>query len=159
VLSGFSKASRNNVTLSVGATVGINFALSPGAVTETVQVTGSPPDIQTEKADISSVVDEETLKSLPLISRNVLGLITLQPGITGVPSDTGNDIFVAEQGLGLNASGTRESANNAMVDGVTISNNAWGGTVLLVPNAEAVQEFEVIANTPRLSSGAIVVRP
>jgi hypothetical protein len=157
-LQGFRTATQTDLTLSVGATLGVNVTMSASTVEETVQVTGVAPDIQTEKADLSAVVEKKKIEDLPLVGRNVLSLVALQPGINGIPSTA--DIFATEQGLGLTANGVRETANNASIDGASINNGPWGGTVLLVPNVEAVQEFQVIANNPSAeygrNSGAMV---
>jgi hypothetical protein len=141
----FKKATQKDVTLSVSATLGINFRLDPGGVQETVEVTTVAPDIQTERADVSAVIDQKKVNDLPLVSRNVFQLVALQPGVV---ADRGNqtDFLAAEQGMGVNASGLRGSANNATVDGASVNNGPWGGTVLIVPNAESVQEFRVISN-------------
>jgi len=157
-LHGFRTATQTDVRLSVGATLGVNFTLNAGSVEETVQVRAVAPDIQTEKAELSSVVEQKKIVDLPLVGRNVLSLAALQPGINGIPSSA--DIFVPEQGLGLTANGVRETGNNASIDGASVNNGPWGGTMVLVPNVEAVQEFQVIANNPSAeygrNSGAMV---
>jgi hypothetical protein len=157
-LQGFRSSTQTDLTLSVGATLGVNFTLNTGTVEETIQVTAVAPDIQTEKADVSAVVEQKKIVDLPLVGRNVLSLAALQPGINGIPNT--NDFLVAEQGLGLTANGVRDSANNASIDGASINNGPWGGTMILVPNVEAVQEFQVIANNPSAeygrNSGAMV---
>lgn len=150
-LEGFRKAVRSDVILSVGSVVGFNATLETGAVAETIEVVGVSPDIQTEKADVSAVVELKKITDLPLVSRNPLALSALQPGVVGLPSTA--DLFVTEQGLGINANGQRESGNNAMVDGITISGGPWGGSMLVVPNVEAVQEFQIIANNPSAEYG------
>ena len=150
-LQGFRTAAQNDVTLSVGATLGVNFSMQTGAIEERIEVTGSVPDIQTERAEVSSVVEQKKINDLPLVGRNVLSLAAFQPGINGIPSAT--DFLTAEQGLGLTANGVRESGNFATVDGASINNGPWGGTMLIVPNVEAVQEFQVIANNPSAEYG------
>ena len=150
-LQGFRTTAQTDLILSVGATLGVNFAMQTGTLEETIQVAAVAPDIQTEKADISSVVEQKKIVDLPLVGRNVLSLAALQPGINGIPSTA--DFLVAEQGLGVTANGVRETGNNAMVDGASINNGPWGGTMLIVPNVEAVQEFQVIANNPSAEYG------
>ena len=150
-LSGFGRAARSDVVVSIGAAVGLNIALAATGVTETVQVSGVSPDIQTEKADLSSVVERQRIVDLPIAGRNPLTLATLQPGILGLPG--GTDFLAQEQGMGFNASGQRSGANNAMVDGLSINGGPWSGTVLIVPNTEAVQEFQVVANNPSADFG------
>ena len=150
-LSGLGRGARNDVVVSVGASVGLNMTLSPAGVSETVQVLGVSPDIQTEKADLSSVVERQRIVDLPIAGRNPLTLATLQPGILGLPG--GTDFLAQEQGMGFNASGQRSGANNAMVDGLSINGGPWSGSVLIVPNTEAVQEFQVVANNPSAEFG------
>jgi len=150
-LQGFRPAAQNDVVVSVGATRGVNFTLQTGGLEERVEVTGTTPDIQTEKAEISAVVEQKKINDLPLVGRNVLALAALQPGINGIPSTA--DFLSAEQGMGVTANGVRESGNSASVDGASINNGPWGGTVLIVPNVEAVQEYQVIANNPSAEVG------
>jgi hypothetical protein len=150
-LAGFNKATRADVILSVGATLGVNLTLAPGNLTETVQVMAVSPDISTEKAEVSSIVERQRIVDLPIAGRNPLTLATLQPGVLGLPGAT--DFLAQEQGMGFNASGQRTGANSAMVDGLSINGGPWSGTVLIVPNTEAVQEFQVVANNPSAEYG------
>jgi carboxypeptidase family protein len=150
-LSGFGQSGRSDVVVSVGASVGVNLTMSTSGVTETVQVRGVSPDIQTEKGDLSSVVERQRIVDLPIAGRNPLTLATLQPGVLGLPG--GTDFLAQEQGMGFNASGQRTGANNAMVDGLSINGGPWSGTVLIVPNTEAVQEFQIVANNPSAEFG------
>ena len=150
-LQSFRRATRTDVVLSTGATQGINFTMQPGAVEETIEVRGSAPDIQTERAEVSSIVEQKKITDLPLVGRNVLSLTALQPGISGIPSSA--DFLSPEQGLGVTANGVRGSGNSATLDGANITGGPWGGTVLLVPNVEAVQEFQVISNNPSAEYG------
>ena len=150
-LSGFTRTVREPVILEVGASIGLPFVLRAGDVAEQVDVTSAPALIQSERADISGVVERKRIEDLPLVSRNPLALTALQPGVTGIP--TRNDFLQPEQGLGINASGMRGGANSAYVDGLSINANPHAGTVLLVPNVEAVQEFQVITNNPSAEHG------
>ena len=93
-LSGFRAATQTDLVVSVGATLGVNFTMQTGSLTETVTVSGVPPDIQTEKADISAVVEQKKINDLPLVGRNVLSLAALQPGINGIP---GTQDFLAPE--------------------------------------------------------------
>lgn len=157
-LDGFRGSTRNEVIVSVASTVGANFSLQPGNISESVDVTAGAPDIQTDRADVSAVVEQKKITDLPLVGRNVMSLVSLQPGVMGIPGT--QDFLAAEQGLGVSANGVRQSGNNASVDGASLNNGPWGGTMLVVPNVEAVQEFRVITNNPSAeygrNSGAMV---
>jgi hypothetical protein len=69
-LQSFRRATRTDVVVSTGATLGINFTMQPGSVEETVEVVGTPPDIQTERAEVSSIVEQKKITDLPLVGRN-----------------------------------------------------------------------------------------
>ena len=122
-LSGFRSATQTDLVVSVGATVGVNFTMQAGNLTETLTVSGVAPDIQTEKADISAVVEQKKINDLPLVGRNVLSLAALQPGINGIPGT--QDFLAPEQGMGVTANGVRESGNSATIGGGE-SNTASG---------------------------------
>ena len=49
--SGFKKETRKDITLQVNSSTRIDVQLTPGNVTETVEVTGAPPLLQTDRAD------------------------------------------------------------------------------------------------------------
>jgi len=150
-LMGFRRVVQRDIILPVGSTVGLNITMLAGEVAELVEVVGQASEIQTEKADISAVVERKKVEDLPLVGRNPLALATLQPGVVGRPGST--DFLAPEQGIGVNANGQRGSGNSATVDGVSIDGGPWGGTVLIVPNVEAVQEFQVIANNQSAEYG------
>src|SRR5262249_24341997 len=118
---------------------------------EMVTVLGTATEIQTQKADVSAVVELKKVLELPLVARNPLALSALQPGVVGLPSTS--NLFVTAQGLGINANGQRDSGNNAIVDGITISGGPWGGSMLVVPSVEAVEEFQIIANNASAEFG------
>ncbi len=150
-MQGFGTAVRRNVLLPVGGSVRLDIQLQPGTLQEIVDVVASVADLQAERAVITAVVEEKKVSDLPLQFRNVFQLAALQPGITGLAS--GADFLVAEYGHGLNASGLRASAHHATLDGATISGVPWGGTVLIIPNPESVEEFQVVANNPSAEYG------
>src|SRR5579872_3889107 len=49
--SGFKKESRTGVVVEVNSSARIDVRLQPGALTETIEVTGAPPALQTDRAD------------------------------------------------------------------------------------------------------------
>ena len=77
---------QSGITLTVGAQQTLNITLKPGAVTETVQVTSAPPDVQTSSSAISSTVDSKTVRELPLNGRDWTSLATLEPGVVNIPN-------------------------------------------------------------------------
>src|SRR5215475_13948122 len=63
---GFKKQVRSGVVLEVGAVTEVDFALQVGELTETVEVTGLTPTLQTEEASVGNVVTGQELARLPV---------------------------------------------------------------------------------------------
>ena len=51
------------------------------------------------------------------------------------------------------ADGQRVSANDYMLDGVSVNSLEWGGAAVITPNPEAVQEITVTSNTYSAQDG------
>jgi outer membrane receptor protein involved in Fe transport len=148
---GFATTVQKGITLTVGAQQGLNLTLKPGQVKEQVEVTSTPPDVQTTTSTISSTVDSKTVRELPLNGRDWASLATLEPGVTQVPNQatTSFNANKGNRGFGnqLTDSGHRPNENNYRLNGISIndySNAAPGGPTGLNLGVDAVQEFSVI---------------
>lgn len=88
---GFKGAVLSDIELTVNQRVRLEIALAVGQVTERVTVEGAVPLVNTENAEISSVVDARRIQEFPLNGRNFMELATLTTGITeGVDSNAKN---------------------------------------------------------------------
>ncbi len=148
---GFTKVVQKGITLTVGAQQALNLSLKPGQVSQVVEVTSAPPDVETTTSTVSSTVDSKTVRELPLNGRDWASLATLEPGVTSVPNQA-TDSFNANKGnrgFGnqMTDSGHRPNENNYRLNGISIndySNSAPGGPTGLNLGVDAVQEFSVI---------------
>ena len=61
---GFSKVVQKGITLTVGAQQSLSLSLKPGKVTEVINVTDTPPDVQTTTTAVSST-DPPTRSASP----------------------------------------------------------------------------------------------
>ncbi|HLJ85393.1 MAG TPA: carboxypeptidase regulatory-like domain-containing protein [Candidatus Angelobacter sp.] len=150
---GFSTVEQENIVLETTQTRNVNVTLHVGATSTRITVTAAPPPVNTTQARVSSLISPRQVEDLPLVGRNVYDLVVLTPGVTGLPSGGGqayaqatNDIFNAEFGVNLNASGQRAEANNFLVDGANVNGTPRGGVTNLTPNADSVQEVKVLVN-------------
>src|SRR5216683_381799 len=138
-LMGFRKVSRT-VEVHVGDRLGVDAALEPGAVSETVQVTAETPLLDVTSGSAGQVIDERRIALLPLADGNPFVLARFAAGITyngdlkfSRPFDNGGTSgFVADGGPG---------ANEFTIDGSP--NEASGKRVAYVPPSDLVQEFKV----------------
>ncbi len=142
---GFSNAEAKNLSILVGTTATQNFTLTPGAVSETVEVTATAPLMDQTKTDVSTNITPEQITDLPLIGRDIADLAYLSPGVKAADSydPTKNRYAI----LSVNGHGGRNV--NVTVNGIDNKDNTVGGPVMQLP-AEAVQEFQI--STQRFSA-------
>ena len=77
---GFKTQIRDGVILQVSDVVEVDFVMELGDVTETIEVTGAAPIMQTQEASVGNVVNTRELERLPVNQRNFTRLILLMPG-------------------------------------------------------------------------------
>ena len=143
VYKGFQRVDQKHVTVQVQQQVVVNLTLPPGQVTQTVEVTGAPPALQTTNASVGQVIGARSVNDLPLNGRNFTFLAQLSAGVNvGQPDGRSLD----DHG-NFSANGTRPAQNNYLLDGM--DNNADlvdflnGTSYVVLPPVDAIQEFKV----------------
>jgi hypothetical protein len=81
-MHGFQREVREGVELQVERIARIDFHLQIGAVTETVEVRGGAPLLNTESATVGTVIDNKRIVELPLNGRSFTQLIALSPNVS-----------------------------------------------------------------------------
>lgn len=141
--SGFSKTTQENLSVSIAQVLLVNVQLKPGAATETIEVTTTPPLMQTEEASVGQVITTESVNSLPLNGRNFTFLAQLGAGMQTPQADTRGN---AASGA-FSANGLRPAQNNYLLDGIDNNSNAVdflnGTNFVILPPLDAIQEFKV----------------
>ena len=145
--AGFQTAVRSVITMTVGADVRVDFALTVGSVQQTVQVTGEAPNVDTTSSTLSGYVSENTIRQLPLNGRDWLQLATLQPGVLTV--QTQSQDVTGGMGTKMSISGGRPSQNVYRIDGMTVNdhtNNSPGNILGANLGVDAIREFSVLTS-------------
>ncbi len=116
-LTGFSPVERKNIQVRLGQRLDLEFSLKVGDLQEVVEVVGAAPVVDTASTTAGGVLDNDTLKKLP-VGRNFTDTLYLVPGVSD-SSGVGraNPSIAGASGLD----------NNYVVDGVNISNTGFGG--------------------------------
>jgi hypothetical protein len=114
---GFSTATRDSIKLLVNTPATLDLRLEVGNASETVNVTAETAATNTVDASVGNAFSERQVRQLPLETRNVVELLSLQPGVT----PTGEVM------------GARRDQNNITLDGADVNNNQNSG--LLVQNS------------------------
>jgi hypothetical protein len=145
-LSGFQTEVRSGITLTVGREAVVNLALKVGQISDKITIVEEAPLVESTTAAMSSLVDERTIRDLPLNGRSWDNLALLQPGVVTVGAGQGGVAFDFGTGTRFNVNGSRAYANSFLLDGTDINDHANGtpggaaGTNLGV---DGVQEFKI----------------
>ncbi|MDQ1706839.1 MAG: hypothetical protein QOJ88_50 [Pyrinomonadaceae bacterium] len=138
---GFKKAVTTEVHALVSKVTPVDIQLEIGNVTETVVVTTGAGEALVNRDDgsLGNNFVNQQITQLPLEARNVLSLVTLQPGVTP-------DGYVT---------GARSDQSNITLDGIDINeaqSNSIDSPVLRL-NSEAIEEFRVTTSNPNADQG------
>jgi hypothetical protein len=152
---GFQRSVESNVDVGIGQVVRVDVALKVGVVTQTVEVTGAPPLLQTETSSLGTIETEKRIVDLPLNGRNFFKLAYLGPGAnqgaTGTSAGAGSTDN-NRPGTALSVNGLRIFDNNFLLDG--LDNNEFGnGTVVIQPPPDSIQELRVEENAMNAEFG------
>ncbi|HEX3253534.1 MAG TPA: TonB-dependent receptor [Pyrinomonadaceae bacterium] len=144
--TGFSKYVQEPVVVNVLQRTTANADLKVGGIGETVTVTGeTAPLVETTKTDVSGVIDQRRLESLPVNGRSFASLAILIPGATLQPSFDPTKARVGTFSVG----GSTGRNLNITIDGGDNKDNAVGG-ILQNFSMEGIQEFAL--STQRFSA-------
>ncbi|MGC2301645.1 MAG: carboxypeptidase-like regulatory domain-containing protein, partial [Acidobacteriaceae bacterium] len=77
---GFTSETVDNVVVFADTSPEVNLQLAVGTVSENVTVTGGAPLLQTDRADVSTILNERAVENLPNLNRNFTAFELLTPG-------------------------------------------------------------------------------
>ena len=144
--TGFATLLQKNVLLQVNLPATVELKLEVGNVSQTIAIEAEAPPINTQDASIGNAFNQTQVRQLPLLTRNVVELLSLQAGVTA----TGEVL------------GARRDQNNVTLDGADVNDNQSAGafTAVLPVPLDSVQEFRVTvggqgANMGRSSGGQV----
>ncbi|MDQ1472756.1 MAG: hypothetical protein QOJ99_4236 [Bryobacterales bacterium] len=142
---GFKRTIRAGVVLDSAARVGVDFALTVGAVSESVEVNSSAAQVQTESAQVGRVVDLKQIQDLTLNGRNPIYLALLKPGVTGGSIGTFDPDSVSNGGFSIN--GGRADEYVVTVDGALATRTRSSGSMLGAQDVDTIQEVQILTAT------------
>jgi len=111
--AGFTTVTRDTVQLQVNTPGTLDLRMDVGATSDIVNVEADATAINTVDASIGNPFSEQQVRQLPLETRNVVELLSLQVGVT----PTGEVL------------GARRDQNNITLDGADVNNNQNSGLV------------------------------
>ena len=140
---GFQESKRTGLTLRLGETQDVSFALVPQAVQlQEITVAAAEPPVDVTKSEGSTRLGVEAVEGLPNNGRNIFNYTTLTPNVAIVQGPDGDEISIG---------GQKGIHNNVSVDGADFNNPFFGEQrggqrPAFTFNLDAVQDFVVVAD-------------
>lgn len=153
--SGFGTTTQD-FTLTVGSQRAINLQLAIAGAQTVVSISADDTTTpNSENAEVSTVITNQQIQSLPLADRNPYSLVSLSGNVSTLIDNNGN------RGVGFNIAGGRSASVDILLDGAE-NTDAYTVAVGQTVPQDATQEFSVVtsgegAELGRSSSGAVNV--
>ncbi len=169
---GFAVVTQTGVSLLVNTPATLDVKMEIATLTETVSVQAEAATLNTTDATVGNAFNQVQVRQLPLQTRNVVELLSLQPGVTpsgevvGARRDQNN---VTLDGVDVNdnqTAGIENSGGNAATPGYNFNSSGVfrenGFNAALPVPLDSVQEFRVTvggqnANQGRSSGGQVTL--
>jgi hypothetical protein len=151
---GFKKAELNDIEVLVSTAATADVALQVGTQAEKVNVTAEATTLNTQDATIGNAFQENQIKELPIESRNVVDLLSLQAGV--VYTGNRDDIDLTKDSRSGAVNGARSDQTTVSLDGVNATDqaNGYAFTSVLRTTPDSLQEFRVTTTNPQASDGS-----
>ena len=160
VKEGFKTFVQASVAILVATPTLLDAHLEVGTVSQQVVVeSAAAPTVNLQDATVGNTFNEQDVKELPILARNIVNLLTIQPGVvfTGV-SDTDKlsmgSIATLDMREGV-VDGIRGNQTDVTLDGV--DSNDWQNqsafTSVLPVTLDSVQEFRVTTTNANATNG------
>ena len=154
--TGFRAYDQKNIQLLVNNPTTLNVTMLVGSTSETVEVSAQTQTINTTDASLGVAFGENQVKQLPLESRNVGDLLSLQAGVVY----TGNNPSITQGQKDTDTrsgavNGARSDQSNVTLDGIPV--NPKGGYAfqsVLPVTLDSVEEFRVTTSNAEADAGS-----
>jgi hypothetical protein len=135
---GFAPARYSHAALAIDQHLALSFHLKVNNVADSIEVTDTPPILQSTTAEVGTAIGGDAITDLPLAGRNFYDLTMLVPGVAQVGGSINS--------FALSVSGQREYANSIQLDGIESTTNRTQD-VTVRPNVDSVEEFKVVTSS------------
>lgn len=154
--AGFKPYKRSGLTIDVGTRLQIDITLELGEQSEQVTVSDTGIHVEAESTQMGDVVAGSVMTAVGLNGRAFTDLLSLQPGIVPMSTQTPDSIVMSGVTVAITPSGSlnpgnqsisgqREDANGFLVNGSDVKEEMNGGTSI-IPDLDSLAEFRVLTN-------------
>ena len=152
---GFKKTVLGPFTLEVNQIARVDISLQVGDTTQSVEITGVAPILQTESTATGDTITASRLSAIPLNGRNFASLTMLIPGaISTSPNAMNTSNRMMGSGSRPQVNGNREQTNSFLLDGID-NNDSIDNRIGYQPNVDALEEVKVITGNSSSEFGNV----
>jgi len=128
-----------------------NFQLQIGSSAESITIESEAPLLNTTDASLGRSFETKQVEQLPIEARNVVELLSLQPGVTFL----GKSVNANSDTRSGSVNGARSDQSNVTLDGVDVNDQVRGFafTSVLRNTQDSVQEFRVSTTNANADAG------
>jgi len=149
--SGFRTVVVDEVRINVTQTTTLPIRLDAATVSGMVTINAEPPLVQRETSQVGRTIEENTIRQLPLPTRNFQQLLTLSPGTS---SSVANNTELGRGDAIISVNGQRTTSNNVRINGIDANSIGTNSTPnIAVPATDTIQEFIVQTSLYDASQG------
>jgi hypothetical protein len=154
IAAGFGKLEQQTESL-VSQPATLNFKLTVGSTAQTVEVSASST-INFSDASLGNAIDNAQIEAMPIDSRNVADLFSLQPSVLYFGNNNSASKPAQTQDSRLSAvAGARSDQGNSTLDGLDDNDQTFGYafTGVLRSTPDSTQEYRVTTANSNADSG------
>ncbi|MGO9241943.1 MAG: TonB-dependent receptor domain-containing protein [Bryobacteraceae bacterium] len=147
---GFQTSTTTEFRVDVNARQRVDVEMQLGAVSETLEVSGTAAALETDSSEHDQVVHSEQILELPLNGRTYSSLALLATNVHISPMSISFSPSGTPREGAMNINGMRSTYNNFLLDG--LDNNAYSpsnqgySSQVVQPSPDALAEFKVITS-------------
>jgi hypothetical protein len=160
--AGFKTYDVPSLSVSADSAASVDAAMQVGAVTQTIEVSGDIPQLQTDRADVDVQFSQKYVEDLPILNRNFTNFELLSPGTQKMPGFSHAATENPQGGGQIVVNGQHFSGTNFQLDG-TDNQDPILGIIVVNPNLDAIAEAKIAlqdydAESGKATSGVVSVQ-
>ncbi len=140
--TGFSKNTTENVVVYADTSPKVDFQLAVSGTTNTVTVTSAAGLLETDRAEVSTILNARAVENLPNLNRNFTAFELLTPGTTYIGWGPGEGSGNPQRSQSIEVNGQLPFATGYELDG-TDNQEPINGVAVINPNLDSISEMKV----------------
>jgi len=152
--TGFGSSTADDVQVFADTSPKVDLALSIGTANTEVTVNTGVPLLQTDRSEISTILNERAVETLPNLNRNFTSFELLTPGTTYIGWNV-SDATNPQRSQQIEVNGQLPFATGYELDG-TDNQEPVQGIAVINPNLDAVSEMKVTSQNYNAELGKAV---